>query len=182
MLYLPLPLKLMAHNFVTQLANFDDSNLWAYYIPVPAKIVEKLIDKDRRVVCELNGKIKIQAALMPSAKGFHFINLNKEVRTKLKLNLGDNISVSLTKDVSEYGIAVPSFFSELCYQDPEGSEVFHKLTLGKQRTLLHYMGKPKAEQKQLEKALIILDYLKSVNGKLDFKELMEAFKSNRFKT
>jgi len=173
----------MAYSFKSKLENFYDSNLWSFYIAVPNNVTKKLVEgKDRRVVCELNGKVKVQVALMPSKLGFHFINLNKMVRTKLKLNLGDEVSVSLTKDISEYGIATPPFFSELCYQDPEGSEVFHKLTMGKQRTLLHYMGVPKSEQKQVERALIILDYLKSVNGKLDFKELMEAFKSNRFKT
>lgn len=173
----------MTHSFKSKLENFYDSNLWSFYIAVPDKVTKKLVEgKDRRVVCELNGKIKIQVALMPSSLGFHFINLNKTVRTKLKLNLGDEVSVSLTKDTSEYGIATPPFFAELCFQDPEGSEVFHKLTMGKQRTLLHYMGVVKSEQKQVERALIILDYLKSVNGKLDFKELMEAFKSSRFKS
>ena len=43
------------------------------------------------------------------------------------------------------------------------------------------MGKPKSEQKQLEKVLIVFDYLKSVSVELDFKELNEAFKNNRFK-
>jgi hypothetical protein len=172
----------MAEEFTAKLEHFYDSNLWSYYIAVPDKTAKKLIEgKDRRVVCELNGKLKIQVALMPSSKGFYFINLNKTVRTKLKIDKGDEVTVALTKDRSEYGIAVPEFFKELCYQDPEGSKYFHELTPGKQRTMLHYMGVPKSEQKQLERALIILDYLKSVEGKLDFKELLEAFKNSRFK-
>jgi hypothetical protein len=172
----------MPEKFIAKLENFQDSNLWSYYIAVPDKISKKLIEgKDRRVVCDINSKVKIQVALMPSSKGFYFINLNKTVRTKLKIDKGDEMTVTLTKDRSEYGIGVPEFFKELCYQDLEGSDVFHKLTIGKQRTLLHYMGTVKSEQKQLERAMIILDYLKSVNGNLVFKELMEAFKNSRFK-
>ena len=172
----------MPDQFKAKLENFYDSKLWSYYIAVPDKVAKKLVEgKDRRVVCELNGIVKTQVALMPSSKGFYFINLNKAVRAKLKIDKGDEVSVVLSKDRSEYGIAVPDFFKELCYQDPEGSNYFHTLTPGKQRTMLHYMGVPKSEQKQLERALVILDYLKSVKGKLDFKELMEAFKQSRFK-
>jgi len=169
-------------SFSCKLKKFKDTRLWSFYIEVPDNLSKQLITKDRRVFCELNGIIKFQAALMPSSLGFYFININKEIRTKLKIDQGSEISVVLTKDTSEYGIYVPDFFTELCYQDPDGKKYFHQLTPGKQRSLLHYIGKPKSEQKQLEKALIVFDYLKSVNGNLDFKELMEAFKNNRLKS
>jgi len=162
---------------------FTDSSLgWHCFIPVPDKITKKFIEgKDRRVVCKINDKLTLQAALMPSKEGFHYILLNKQNRTKLKIEKGDSVTVVMTKDKSEYGIATPDFFKEFCEQDPEGSELFHKLTMGVQRSLLYIICKPKAENKQLEKAWIVFDYLKSVNGNLEFKGLQQAFKNNRFK-
>lgn len=119
--------------------------------------------------------------MLSNGAGDYFVMVNKEIRKKLKIETGDTLSITIKKDASKYGMAVPEAFSELCQQDPEGNDVFHGLTPAKQRTLLHVMGKPKSEQKQLEKVLIVFDYLKSVSGELDFKELNEAFKNNRFK-
>ena len=52
--------------------------------------------------------------------------------------------------------------------DDDGYTVFHTLTKGKQRSLIHIIGKPKSSEIRIKKALVVLDYLKSVNGKLDF--------------
>jgi len=54
--------------------------------------------------------------------------------------------------------------------------VFHNLSAGKQRTLLHLIGKPKSEEIRINKAMVVNEYLKEVNGRLDFKELNQAFK------
>ena len=175
----------METRFKSKITTVDSTLGWHCFIQVPEKIAKKFIDgKDRRIICSINNVLTIQAALMPSKEGYSYILLNKANRNKLKLKENENelVEVVLTKDNSEYGVPVPEFFKELCYQDPEGNNIFHALTIGKQRSLLHYIIKPKAESKQLEKALIIFDYLKSVNGKLDYKELMEAFKTNRFRT
>ncbi|MBI3135418.1 MAG: DUF1905 domain-containing protein [Bacteroidetes bacterium] len=171
----------MEYTFKGKLEYIESSLGWHCFIPVPDKITKKLIEgKDRRVVCRINDKLTLQAALMPSKEGYHYILLNKENRTRLKAQPGDAVNVVLTKDNSEYGIATPDFFKVFCDEDPEGSKLFHQLTAGLQRSLLYLITKPKSENKQLEKAWIIFDYLKSVDGKLDFKELQAAFKNNRF--
>ena len=172
----------MVYTFETPLMNDETSSLmWDFRLIVPQEYVKELIDNNRRVLCSINGAKKTHSALMSDGAGAHFIMINKELRKKLGIQAGDNLKVTIEKDTSIYGMAVPEAFTELCYQDPEGNKVFHSLTPGKQRSLLHIMGKPKSEQKQLEKVLVVFDYLKSVNGKLDFKELIEAFKNNRFK-
>lgn len=172
----------MEQTFTAEIQFEDNSLGWHCFVIVPPKIAEKFIEgKDRRVVCTLNDKLTIQAALMPSKEGYYYILLNKTNRTKLKVEPRDKVKVKLSKDSSEYGTATPSFFKEFCEQDPEGSDLFHRQTMGTQRSLLYLMCKPKSENKQLEKAWIIFDYLKSVNGNLEFKGLQEAFKNNRFK-
>jgi hypothetical protein len=172
----------MIYTFETKLKQDETSTLmWDYRIIVPAEIVKALLEGDKRVSCSINGLPKIHAALLSNGAGDHFVMVNKENRKKLKVATGDTLSIRIEKDMSKYGMAVTEAFTELCYQDPEGNNLFHALTSGKQRTLLHLMGQPKSEQKQLEKVLVIFDYLKSANGQLDFKALNEAFKHNRFK-
>ena len=159
----------------------QSSLLWDYRLSIDKVDVEAFIPKDRRVLCTLNNSLEFNCALLPDGKGNYFINLNKEIREKLSLNIGDELIVSLVKDESKYGMPVPEVFEELLFQDPEGEELFNSLTPGKIRTLLYVIDKPKSEQLKLVKGLVILDYLKESKGKLDFKELNAAFKSNRFK-
>jgi len=171
----------MQYTFTSTLIKDDASNLmWNYRIIVPKEIVNKLTRKDKRVICTIHSE-KTHSALLSNGVGDHFIMINKEIRKKMALELGDNIEIILEDDESKYGMATTESFIVLCEQDPEGNDFFHKLTKGKQRSLLHIMGKPKSEQKQMEKALIIFDYLKSTGGNLDFKELNENFRNNRFK-
>jgi len=155
--------------------------LWDYRITILKESVEYLIGKDRRMLCSINNQKEFSCGLIPDGKGNYYINLNKELRKDLDLDVGDKVEISLKKDESEYGMPLPPTFEELLYQDPEGALLFNALTPGKRRSLLYVIGKPKSEQKQLEKGLIVLDYLKEVEGKLDFRELNLAFKDNRFK-
>ena len=168
-------------SFTAKLDLEKNSLGWDFTIAVPQEIATKFIDSDRRVICSINDIISWHCALMPDGSGGFFIMINKENRKKLNAADQTELFISLEKDTSKYGMAVPDFFEELCYQDPEADAFFHKLTPGKQRSLLHVIGKPKSEEKQLEKALIIFDYLKKSNGELDFKALNEEFKTSRFR-
>jgi len=171
----------MSFKVKTSVERFSDSAIWAFHMPVPADIANQLIGENRRVLCSIKGGKQIHVPLMHDGSGGFFINLNKELMKTHELQQHDKIAIELEKDNSKYGMFVPDFFEELCYQDPEGNDIFHRLTMGKQRNLLHLIGKPKSEQKQLEKALIIFEYLKESGGELDFKALNEAFKNSRFK-
>lgn len=168
--------------FKAKVQEEGNSLMWNFFVEVPDKISKVLMKgTDRRVICNFNNLIEVQIALTPAKGRPYQLILNKEVRKKLAVQPGDTIQVSIKKDESEYGIGIPDFFKEFCTQDPEGSMAFHKLTSGKQRTLLYLMNKPKSENKKLEKAWVIFEYLKEVKGNLDYKELNEAFKNSRFK-
>ena len=93
------------------------------------------------------------------------------------LKVGDKVKVTVKKDESEYGLPLPEELAELWAIDDEGKRVFHLLTKGKQRSLLHIVGKPKTSATRIKKAIIMNDYLKSTGGKLDYTELQEAFKN-----
>ena len=168
------------HRFKTKLALFK-THLWDFHFLVPPEIASALSQKNKRVVCTVNGSYTFQCALMPVGDGNYFINANKVLRKKLNLLEGDLVEIQLVKDESKYGLPMPAVFEELLLQDVEGEVLFHALTPGKQRDLLYIIGKPKNDDLKAHKGVVILNYLKLVNGKLDFKELIMALKMNPFK-
>ena len=163
--------------FKAEVYNFYDSALWGGHISIPKKVADKFLkQKIKRVVCKLNDDHEFQCALMSKGDGTYFININSDIRKKLKLKIGSEVEVELKKDESKYGLPLPKEFEELLKIDDELNEVFHKLTPGKQRSLLHIIGKPKTSETRLNKAIVVSEYLKQVNGKLDFKQLQQVFK------
>lgn len=157
-----------------------ENQLWNYHIPVSNDIAKEfIIGKNRRIVLKINGKHELQCAFMPDGKTDWFININKELRKKLGLELGQAIDAEIRKDISKYGLPMPEEMLELLQIDDEGNKLFHELTPGKQRSLLFIIGKPKNSDTRLRKALMTIDYLKSVSGKLDFKELHTFYKDKK---
>ena len=159
-----------------------DNNLWNYHIKVPDHIVQTLKEqKMTRFICSIDEKISFHASLMPAGQGIYFIKLNQERRKKAQLYLGGSMSVEIFPDDSKYGMPITEEFLELLLQDEEGAKYFELLTPGKQRSLLYLVNKLKSSQKRIAKSMIILDHLKELNGKLDFKKLHEDFKSKKIR-
>lgn len=161
--------------FQTTLYNVHE-NLWSFHIKVPAELAVPYIDKDRRIICQLNDIQPFACALMPDGDGHFFISVNKERRKQLDIAIGDEVTVIIQKDTSKYGMPMPEVMAELLAQDPVADKYFHALTAGKQRSLLHIIAKPKTEATRLKKAVVITEYLKTNKGQLDFQELQMAFK------
>jgi hypothetical protein len=171
----------MEYTFKCTLDKFQKNNVWAYHFIIPNSIVKELFKEGKRVVCTINKEISYQCGIISAGDLGYFININAAIRKQAKIAWHDEVSLTLRSDTSKYGLPVPEIFKELLQQDVEFNGVFHKLTKGKQRSLLHLVGTFKSEQKQLEKAMIIRDYLIQVNGKLDYKELNLAFKNSRYR-
>lgn len=146
-------------------------DLWSYYLSIPRAAGDQFIEgKDRRVVCTIERKATLHSALMPKGDVYS-IYLKKDIMKKHNWFEGDEVEISLEKDTSDYGIPVPESFLELLGQDSEGSMYFHELTKGKQRSLIHLVGKVKNVDSQLAKGLAIMHHLKEAMGQLDFKRL-----------
>jgi hypothetical protein len=161
---------------ITQLIRLD-SSVWAYAISVPSSYGDEFIEgDDRRVICTLFGSFAFPCALMPDGQGDYFININKEIRTRFKLMPGSELQYALKKDKSEYGMPMPEELGAILEMDPEVDDYFHALTPGKQRNLIYIVAKPKNSDTRLRKAIVITEFLKNNQGKLDFKMLNEAFK------
>jgi hypothetical protein len=166
----------MEAKFKAILANFN-SPLWSSHVRIPAAIAKKFLKADaKRVVCTINGEHEYQCGIMPNGDEYYFLLVNKPTVKKLKLNFGDEITIVMKKDESEFGLPMPEEFEVLLAEDPDFEKHFMNLTPGKQRTLLYMIGQVKSSDIRIRKAVVIADHLKANSGKLDFKMLNVAFK------
>ena len=80
--------------FKATLQKFD-SNLWGFHLPVPSTIADNFIEgNDRRIICWINGKLRMQNALMPYSEGY-FLLINKDLVKKLDLSVGKEVKLKL---------------------------------------------------------------------------------------
>jgi len=166
-------------SFLGELQYFTDSPIWNYHVVVPTSIATQLLEsKHKRVITFINSNGPTHQALMSDGNGGYFLTINKETRSKLKLKVGSELTVNIKPDLSEYGMTMPEELAELFVLDDKGSEVFHSLTRGKQRSLIHMVAKAKRSETRINRAIVILEYLKEVNGNLDYKELNSAFRNS----
>ncbi len=164
--------------FTAFLSVFEENSLsWEKHIPIPDAIFTEMlkIAPDKRIICALNNSLSFHCAMMPKGT-FHYILVNNEICKKLNLNVNDEIKVEIVKDDSKYGINISEELEEVLFSDPEGSLLFHRLTSGKQRSLIHIINKVKNSQTKIEKSFVILEHLKRQKGTLDFKALQADFK------
>ncbi|NJB84570.1 hypothetical protein GGR26_000315 [Lewinella marina] len=150
-------------------------------LKIPAAAVREILDRPHnanRVVCRINGEGVIHRGLMPDGHGDYILLISQEVKKQFGLADGEDVTIHLTPDDSDYGTPLPAEAAELWEIDPEAREVFHTLTPGKQRNLLLLIDKLKRPDSRAKKAVQIHEYLKAVNGKLDYRELNAWIKAD----
>lgn len=143
--------------------------------------IRELLQREKnpsRIVFSINGAGRIYRAFMPAGNGDFFILINQEICRQFNLEPEVPVTLQISPDDSEYGMPLPEELAELWAMDEEAYRVFHLLTPGKQRGLIYQISKPKGADTRVKKAVQISEYLKSVNGKLDYKELNEYIKAD----
>jgi hypothetical protein len=148
-----------------------------YGIIVPADVCADFkTPGNKRILCTIDQHPPFPAALLPDGNGSFFIMLSKQRMKDFKLTPGSEAEVIIDEDTSKYGMPLPEEMEILLEQDEEGSRLFHQLTPGKQRSILYMVGKIKSSQKRIDKAIAIMEYLKSSGGRFDFKAMSEFIK------
>ena len=152
-----------------------------HFLLIEAKHGEKFEKQNgsRRVVCTINGTLSFQCALQPWDGNFTIL-VNKSKREKLGIIAGDKVIVELAKDESKYGLPMPAELKEVLKQDREGDKLFHKLTAGKQRSILYWVGQVKDIDKRIHTALVFIEHLKKNEGKIVPDELTSELKRPLF--
>jgi len=151
--------------------------IWTNVLPVDNSVAEQLIDgKNKRIICHINGIKPFHCALLPDGNNGWYILLNKKRQKELRINYGEKLYVHLERDTSEYGMEMPIELSEVLNQDEHADDLFHKLTPGRQRNIIHAVSSVKSSDIRIRKALVYTEHLKKNKGKINFKELAQEMK------
>ncbi|MBI4536237.1 MAG: DUF1905 domain-containing protein [Ignavibacteriae bacterium] len=156
------------------------NKLWGCHFRVPNSVAKRFVKGgSRRVFCTLNGAGVHQCALLPHGSGSFVITVNKKRREELGLSFGMSVNVSLWRDETKYGLPLPEELNALLQQDDEGNALFHALTRGRQRTLLYIIGSVKSREKRIDRAIAVVNHLKTNKGRINYKQLNTAMKDPR---
>lgn len=123
----------------------------------------------RRVMCSLNGCKPFNCSLFPS-KGDYFLTLGKPLRKTLGVEVGDTVTVELSKDESKYGMPMPEEFAEVLRQDAEGERLFNALSPGDQRLMLKLVVFVKDPDRRIVRSLTGIELLKHSDGKFVYSQ------------
>jgi len=134
-------------------------------------------DTDRRVVCTVNGIETYHCAIHADGKGGYRIMLNRMRCNRLGLVRGEELSVELVKDRSEYGLPMGDELREVLDQHPEADHIFHSFTKGLQRTLIHWVNTVKSPDIRIRRAWVMAEHIVLRQGRPDHRQLNEEIKA-----
>jgi hypothetical protein len=164
--------------FRSRLDKEDNSDIYHWFFAVENDIAEQFIEgTDRRIVCTVNGLVKYHCAIHADGVGGYRIMLNRERCKKLGLVRGEEISVEVEKDRSEYGVPIGEELREVLDQNPEADQLFHSFTKGMQRTLIYWVNNVKNPDIRIRRALVMTDHIVTQGGKPDYKLLNVEIKA-----
>ena len=149
-----------------------DTDIYHWFFPVPTEIAESFISgRDRRVICTVNQKEKYHCAIHGDGQGGYIMMLNRQRCNKLGLVRGQSFNVELEKDNSEYGVPMSEELREVLDQMSDADGYFHKMTKGKQRTLIYWVQNVKSSEIKIRRALVMANHIEELNGDVDYKLL-----------
>ena len=164
--------------FKSRLDREEHSDIYTWFFAVDKDIAEQFIDgKDRRIVCTVNGEVKYHCAIHSFGTNGFRIMLNQQRCKQLGIVRGEEISVEIEKDTSEYGVPIGEELREVLDQNPDADRIFHSFTKGMQRTLIYWVNNVKSSDIKIRRALVMTDHIVNQGGKPDYKLLNEEMKA-----
>lgn len=154
----------MGATFTSKIDYLD--KLRMHHIIVTSDILEDLADAEdksiynQRFRVTINDSVSWLGGSVSLGNESAYITFSKQRMKELGVVRGDEVTVFLEKDRSEYGLDVPEEFEEVLRQDPDGSARFNSLTKGKRRAIIYMVIQFKTSQKRIEKSLFFIENLK----------------------
>jgi Bacteriocin-protection, YdeI or OmpD-Associated/Domain of unknown function (DUF1905) len=128
-----------------------------FYLTISADIVNKFRNKRlTRFLCTIDKKLTFQCGLNHLGDGNFFIILGSKNLKAVNKKFGDTIYFELSEDPNPLGVDMPAVLEAILEQDQELKDIFDSLTLGKKRNVIHSINKIKDIDKQVQKAIKII--------------------------
>jgi hypothetical protein len=145
-------------SFETRLIEYDDT-LVSTVVELPGAIISKLPTGRVRVEGNLNA-IPFNLGVQFKKSGARYLSISQSMRKLAKLKPGDKVKVTFTI-VDPDKLELPEEMEAVLAQDEAGAKLWNKLTVGLQRSLVHYINSTKNVDLRIERALFLLNKVKS---------------------
>jgi hypothetical protein len=162
--------------FESQVQQLDYLNYWI--ISLSPDILSQLPgrsekgDFNQRLLINLDGKITWQCGVLALGDGWGMITIQQSRLKKIGKTLNDQVTVSLKKDDSEFGVEVPEEIQEYWSQVPESKARFDFLSPAWKRYILNFISSAKTENKRLERTHTLMrNLLLTPVGQENFRQL-----------
>lgn len=132
-------------------------------IEIPPWVADHFLTEKnkKRMVITFDNGTSFHRALQRNKDGFSFMVLGKSTLRDAQKEAGQEVSITLEEDNSEYGMPMPEELAEVMRQDPEGKDRFDSLSAGLKRSLLYYLGSAKSVDTRIKRSFDIMQKLKS---------------------
>ncbi len=145
-------------SFETKLIEYDDT-LVSTVVEIPVEIIKKLPAGRVRVEGKLNAT-PFNLAIQFKKGGARYLSISQAMRRSAKIKPGDKVKVSF-RLVDADKLELPEEMEAVLAQDEAGAKLWNKLTVGLQRSLVHYINSTKNVDLRIERALYLINKVKS---------------------
>jgi hypothetical protein len=129
-----------------------------FFLTIDSETVNQFENKRHsRLICNLDKKLSFQCGLNHLGDGNFFIILSTKNLETIGKQMGDKIKFELTIDPNPLGVDIPEVLVSILEQDTDLNDKFTKLTLGKQRNVIHQMNKIKNIDLQISKTIELIN-------------------------
>ncbi len=129
-----------------------------FYVTLDASIVNQFENKRlTRFLCTLDHGLTFQCGLNHLGDGNFFIILGGQRLKQVGKKRGDAIHFKVVEDPNPLGVDMPEVLTVLLEQDEILNAAFEKLSMGKKRHVIHSILKIKNVDKQVHKAIAMIE-------------------------
>lgn len=150
--------KKQLFSFETRLVEYDDT-LVNTVVELPAEVIKKLPKGRVRVEGKLN-QVPFNLGVQSKKTGARYLSISQAMRKSAKIKPGDKVKVSF-QVVDSDKLDLPEEMEAVLAQDEAGAKLWNKLTVGLQRSLVHYINSTKNVDLRIERALYLMNKVKS---------------------
>jgi hypothetical protein len=129
-----------------------------FFLKIEVDIINQFQNKRlTRFLCTLENSLTFQCGLNHLGDGNFFIILSSKNLETVQKQLGEEINFELKEDPNPLGVDMPEVLEAVIAQDENLKAVFESLTLGKKRNVIHQIIKIKDVDKQIQKAIKLIN-------------------------
>lgn len=150
--------KKASFTFETRLTEYKDM-LVSTVVEIPADVVKTLPAGRVRVEGKLN-TVPFNLAVQSKKNGPRYLSVSQAMRKSAGVKPNDKVKVTFTI-VDPDKLELPEEMEAVLAQDDEGAKKWNKLTVGLQRSLVHYINSSKNVDVRIERALFLINKVKS---------------------